>query len=114
MAFDEVLADRVRPLVERHGGAVERKMFGGLGFLVGGNMSIGVHASELIVRLDPAEAGEALNEPGVRIFDVGGRQMKSWLLVDAASLSDEALDAWVGRGIAYANSLPPKPDKPRK
>ena len=84
-------------------------MFGGLAFLIGGNMSVGIHGSELIVRVDPSETESALREPGVRIFDITGRPMKGWLLVAAGSLGDKrALSKWVGKGVSYAQSLPPK------
>lgn len=107
MAFNEALADRVRPLVQ--GVAVEKKMFGGLAFLVGGNMSVGVHGDALIVRVDPAETGQALKQPGVRLFDFSGRPMKGWLLVSGEVLGGAgALATWVERGVAYARSLPAK------
>src|SRR5262245_13086893 len=104
MAFDETLAARVRPLVQ--GVAAEKKMFGGLAFLVGGNMSVGVHGDALIVRIDPSETQKALAERGVRIFDLTGRPMKGWLLVSKDVLtSDRALAGWVERGVSYARSL---------
>jgi TfoX/Sxy family transcriptional regulator of competence genes len=107
MAFDEALADRVRPLVK--GAAVEKKMFGGLAFLVQGNMSVGVHGNALIVRVDPAETEQALKQPGVRLFDLTGKPMKGWLLVSSDVLGrDRPLAAWVERGVAYARSLPAK------
>jgi hypothetical protein len=90
------------------GGALEKKMFGGLAFLVRGNMSVGVYQSELIVRIDPVETDDALREPGVRIFDITGRPMKGWLLVDVGKVSENDLAAWVQRGIDYAGSLPGK------
>ena len=107
MAFDEALAARVRPLVQ--GVATEKKMFGGLAFLVGGNMSVGVHGDALIVRVDPSDTQKALAERGVRVFDLTGRPMKGWLLVSKEVLgSDHALAAWVGRSVSYARSLPAK------
>lgn len=109
MAFDETLAGRVRLLLAETDGIVEKKMFGGLAFLVRGNMSVGIHGSELIVRIDPAETEVALKEPGVRIFDITGRPMKGWLLVSAAAVGQKkALTQWVNRGMSYALSLPPK------
>ena len=108
MAFDESLANRVRPLLAGASGVVEKKMFGGLAFLVQGNMSVGVHGSELIVRIDPSETQAALKQPGVHIFDITGRPMKGWLLVSGESLSPKALESWVAKGVAYAQSLPPK------
>jgi TfoX/Sxy family transcriptional regulator of competence genes len=107
MAFDEALADRVRPLVQ--GQAVEKRMFGGLAFLVQGNMSVGVHGDALIVRVDPSQTAQALQQPGVRVFDLTGRPMKGWLLVSGHALgSGKALAGWVERGLAYARSLPAK------
>jgi hypothetical protein len=74
-----------------------------------GNMSVGIHGSELIVRIDPSETEAALKQPGVRIFDITGRPMKGWLLVSGESLSEKkALAAWVNHGLSYARSLPPK------
>ena len=109
MAYDEALAGRVRPLLSATQGVVEKKMFGGLAFLVRGNMSVGIHGAELIVRIDPAETEGALAEPGTRIFDITGRPMKGWLLVSPRALGDQAgLTKWVRRGISYAQSLPAK------
>jgi TfoX/Sxy family transcriptional regulator of competence genes len=108
MAFDDVLAARVRTLLEPSG--QEKRMFGGVAFLVQGNMAVGVHESELIVRLPAEDADAALEQPGVRIFDLsGGRPMRGWILVRAAVLaSDEALAGWVDAGRSYALTLPPK------
>jgi len=109
MAFDESLANRVRPLFAGTAGVVEKKMFGGLAFLLHGNMSVGVHGAELIVRIDPAQTEQALRQPGVRIFDITGRPMKGWLLVSAIALSQDAdLATWVRRGLACAATLPKK------
>lgn len=107
MAFDEALASRVRSLIAGTFGVVERKMFGGLAFLVQGNMSVGIHGAELIVRIDPAGTEAALKEPGVRAFDITGRQ--GWFLVSASALvRRNLLHFWVNRGVAYARSLPEK------
>ena len=96
MAFDEKLAERVRRQVGKRDGLSEKKMFGGLAFLLHGNMSCGIHRNELIVRIDPAAADSALSEPGARVFDITGRPMKGWLLVNATELRDEAaLAKWV-------------------
>ncbi len=108
MAFDEALANRIRPLLAGASGVMEKKMFGGLAFLVQGNMGVGVHGAELIVRIEPSETAAALKQPGVRIFDITGRPMKGWLLVSAESLGQKALASWVSKGLAYARSLPPK------
>jgi TfoX/Sxy family transcriptional regulator of competence genes len=109
MAFDEELADRVRALISGHGELTERRMFGGIGFMVSGNMAVGVIGDDLIVRLDPEEAATALAEPGVREFDFTGRPMKGWVYVGPEATGDEGqLAGWVEAGGGYAASLPPK------
>ena len=109
MAFDELLANRVRQILSGVSGVAERKMFGGLAFLVQGNMSVGVHGSELIVRIDPSMTDSALEKPSVRIFDLSGRPMKGWLLVSGKAVSQQkALASWVNQGVSFARSLPPK------
>jgi TfoX/Sxy family transcriptional regulator of competence genes len=109
MAFDEQLADRVRDLIVGHGEVSERKMFGGIGFMVSGNMAVGVIGEELIVRLDPEDAEDAISEPGVREFDFTGRPMRGWIFVAARAISDDdALASWVEAGAGYAASLPAK------
>lgn len=109
MAYDEALADRVRELLSARSGVSEREMFGGIAFMVGGNMAVGVTGEELMVRLDPADAEKALTEHGVRVFDMTGRPMKGWILVSPDRTSDEAVLAeWVDAGADYAASLPPK------
>jgi hypothetical protein len=108
VAYDEKLADRVRKLLAKRKGIAEKKMFGGLAFLLNGNMSVGLHGGELIVRLDPEETDAALAKPHTRIFDITGRPMKGWILVKAAGLAGDALGGWVRTGVSYAESLPPK------
>ena len=85
-------------------------MFGGVAFLINGNMSVGVHKNELIVRLAPEATAEALKEPGARIFDITGRAMQGWLLIGSAG-TKKSLGSWVSRGVAYASSLPKKKAK---
>jgi TfoX/Sxy family transcriptional regulator of competence genes len=109
MAVDEALAERVRGSLAGVEGLVEKRMFGGLAFLVNGNMAVGVHDSELIVRLAPEDTDAALAEPDVRIFDMSGRPMKGWILVGSGATSTEdGLGAWVTRGVDFAETLPPK------
>jgi TfoX/Sxy family transcriptional regulator of competence genes len=109
VAYDEGLATRVRELLQERPGVVEKQMFGGLAFLVQGNMACGVRGDELMVRVAPDTAEAALGEPGARPFDMTGRPMKGWLLVDAdGHAEDDDLRRWVHRGAAYAASLPPK------
>ena len=109
MAYDEGLATRVREVLGDRPGLAEKQMFGGLAFLVSGNMACGVRGDDLIVRIaaDAAESVQA--EPGVRPFDLTGRPMKDWLMVGAdGHAEDDDLRRWVDRGLAYASSLPPK------
>jgi TfoX/Sxy family transcriptional regulator of competence genes len=110
MAYDERLAERVRDIVEQRPGVVERKMFGGVGWMVGGNMACGVMADDLIVRLAPAEVEDACREPHVGVFGREGRRpMRGFVLVDATGLAEDAdLARWVDRGAARASALPPK------
>jgi TfoX/Sxy family transcriptional regulator of competence genes len=109
VAYDQALADRVRELISTRSRVSERKMFGGIAFMVGGNMAVGVSGDELMVRLDPADGEKALTEEGVRVFDMTGRPMKGWILVAPDRTSDEAgLAEWVEVGADYAASLPPK------
>jgi hypothetical protein len=91
-------------------GTGREKMFGGIAFLLNGNMSCGVHGSEMIVRLTPEETDEALAQNHTRVFDLsGGRPMKGWILVDPRGLkNDKDFSRWVEIGVKYAASLPPK------
>ena len=114
MAYDDELADRARATLQDVVGdgtaVVDKRLFGGVGYLVAGNMAVGVQKESLLVRLPPGEAEHALAEPGARPFEMGGRgPSKGWLLVDAPGTDDETdLRRWVERGAAYALSLPPK------
>ena len=110
MAFSEKLAARVRKLLLGQPRSVrEKEMFGGLAFLLRGNMCCGVHGDELIIRLAPEEANAALAEPGVRVFDLTGRAMKGWILVGPlGTATAPALRSWVGVAVGYAKSLPAK------
>ncbi|PWT89227.1 MAG: RNA methyltransferase [Acidobacteria bacterium] len=109
MAFNEELANQVRKQVKGQAGLTEKKMFGGLAFLINGNMSVGIHGDELIVRTDPEQTDAALQEPGVRIFDLTGRPMKGWILVGGKGIQDpKSLKQWIRNGVNYASSLPRK------
>src|SRR5918911_3506551 len=92
MAFDEALAERIRDRVRDEAGVHEKRMFGGLAFLTDGNMTVGVHGDDLIVRLAPGDTNSALTEPGVRPFDITGRPMRGWILVAGEVLDDDVLD----------------------
>jgi TfoX/Sxy family transcriptional regulator of competence genes len=109
MAYDEGLATRVRDAIGDRPGLAEKRMFGGLAFLVHGNMACGVRGDDLIVRIAADDADAALEEPGARPFDLTGRPMKGWLQVGSdGHAEDDDLRRWVDRGVAYATSLPPK------
>jgi TfoX/Sxy family transcriptional regulator of competence genes len=109
MTYDEDLAERVRDVVSARADVTERKMFGGIAFMVGGNMACGVLGEDLIVRLGDEEAKEALNEEGVRPFDFTGRPMKTTVYISPERTRDDGgLAEWVDAGADYAASLPPK------
>lgn len=109
MAFDERLAERIRKRLGKRKEFAEKKMFGGIAFLLNGNMCVGVHKQDLIVRLDPEETEKALAEPHTRVFDLSGRPMKGWILVESNGLKDEkALGKWISISVDYALSLPEK------
>ena len=109
MAYDEGLAERVRDLLALHGDVTERKMFGGLAWMVHGNMACGVLGDELIVRVGKEEHARALAEPNTREFDFTGRPMKGFICVTAEGAADaKELAGWVEAGMGYAGSLPPK------
>ena len=111
MAYDEVLAERVRELMGARPGVVERKMFGGLGWMVGGNMAVGVMSTDaLLVRMDPEEVPGALREPHVGEFGrEGAKPMTGFVTVEPAGIEDDAaLERWVDVGAARAASMPPK------
>src|SRR6267154_1233968 len=96
MAFDETLAARVRKKIGTRKDILEKKMFGGIAFLLNGNMSVGIHGNELIVRVDPNETDKLLKQKGVKIFDITGRPMKGWLLVGVAGIQNgESLNKWI-------------------
>jgi len=108
MAYSEGLAERIRGEL----GAVpfvEKRMFGGVGFLVHGNMACGVHKDDMIVRVDPGRHAELLARPHVRPFAITGRPMMGWLVVEPEGCaSAEQLRAWVGEGVGFVLTLPPK------
>src|SRR3954467_7159003 len=98
MAFDEVLAGRIRQALTRRKNVEERMMFGGIGFLLNGNLLVGVWKDSLIARLGPDEGEVALREPHVKEFDITGRPMRNWVLVGPEGVEDdEQLSAWIRR-----------------
>ena len=109
MAYSEDLAQRVRVTLQDELGVTERKMFGGLCFMVRGNMCCGIVGDELMLRVGPDQYAAALTKPNARKMDFTGRPMKGMLYIDAAGIAtDEALTDWVQWGINFAGSLPPK------
>jgi TfoX/Sxy family transcriptional regulator of competence genes len=109
MAYDEGLAQRVREEMSELPGYTERKMFGGIGFMLRGNMASGVNGEDLIVRVGPERYEGALAEPHTRPFDMTGRPMRGWVVVTPEGYaSDEDLEEWVQRGVEYAMTLPAK------
>jgi hypothetical protein len=110
MAYDEELAHRIRALLADEDGVTEKAMFGGLAFMVGGNMAVGVASSgELMVRVGPDGTDDALSRPHTRLFDMTGRPMKGWILVGREGIKTERqLAPWVQRGVGFARTLPPK------
>ena len=109
MAYDKILAQRVREIMGGLPGLVEKQMFGGLSFMVNGNLACGVIQDELIVRVGQQEYPAALSKPHARVFDMSGRPMKGWVTVGSQGCrSEDALREWVRTGIDFALSLPEK------
>jgi len=110
VAYDEDLANRIRELIAGAPDVSEKKMFGGLAFLVGGNMSVAASGQGgLLLRVDPDETDALAAKPHAGPFEMRGREMKGWLRVDAEGVrTKRQLEPWVRRGVEYARSLPPK------
>ena len=109
MAYDEELAQRIRRLLASVDNIHERKMFGGLAFMLNGNMCCGVEKDNLVVRTGPDAYDDALARPHARVFDMTGRPMRGFVYVESEGLAEEkALRDWVSTGVAFAGSLPPK------
>jgi hypothetical protein len=109
MAYDHDLADRIRAELGEHPAMTERQMFGGIGFMVGGNMAVGVIGDELMVRVGPDAHDDALTRPGAHEFDMTGRSSRGWVVVAPEGFASTAEFAeWVRTGVDYAESLPPK------
>jgi len=110
MAYDEDLADRIRVAIQDLDGVTEKRMFGGLAFLVSGHMAVSASGKGgLLLRCDPGETDALVEEPGVDRFEMRGKEMDGWLRVDPEAIdADGELQRWVRVGVAYARSLPPK------
>jgi TfoX/Sxy family transcriptional regulator of competence genes len=110
MAYDEKLAERIRELIGRERSLKEQKMFGGLAFLIGGNMAIAASGQGgVLVRVDPDESDQLVKRTNAEVMVMRGREMRGWLRVDSSDVRTKAqLAKWVERGTAYARSLPAK------
>ena len=109
MAFSEALAERIRQRLARRKGIVEKRMFGGIGYLLNGNMLVGVWKDSLIVRVNPEESDEALKEAHVSEFNITGRSMKGWVLVAPEGVEDDnQLSGWIQRAMKLVGKLPAK------
>jgi hypothetical protein len=109
MAFDETLASRIRECLGRRKGVEEKKMFGGVAFLLGGNVLVGVWKDSLVVRVGPDGYEDALLEPHVKEFDITGRPMRGWVLVGPQGVAgDEEMRGWVQRALEFVRTLPAK------
>jgi TfoX/Sxy family transcriptional regulator of competence genes len=109
MAFSEVLAERIRQRLARPKNVEEKKMFGGVGFLLNGNLLVGVWKDSLCVRLGPDQAEAALLEPHVKELDITGRPMRNWVLVEPEGVEDDdQLSGWIQRAMKFVGKLPAK------
>jgi TfoX/Sxy family transcriptional regulator of competence genes len=110
MAYNEELAQRIRDLVAGEPGLTEKKMFGGLAFLIGGNMAVAASGQGgLLVRVDPEESDALVADSHARLFEMRGRTMRGWLRVDTGHVqTTDELAVWVERGTSFARSLPAK------
>jgi TfoX/Sxy family transcriptional regulator of competence genes len=109
MAYDEGLAQRIQGSLQETPGLVEKKMFGGIGYMLHGNMACGVNQDTLIVRVGPDRYEEALSRPHTKVFDMTGRPMRGWIVVTPEGIEeDDKLEQWIQQGVDFALSLPPK------
>lgn len=109
MAFDETLATRIRQSLARRKNIEDKRMFGGIGFLLNGNLLVGVSKDSLIVRIGPDEYQEAMLEPHVKAFDITGKPMKGWVLVEPHGVeNDDQLKQWIERALKFVRKLPAK------
>lgn len=109
MAYDEALADDIRAHLGDHPGLTEKQMFGGIAFMVGGNMAVGISGNELMVRVGKDAHDAAVSRPGARTFDMGARPMKGWVSVAPEGFASDAdFASWIDQGVTFAESLPAK------
>jgi len=108
MAYDETLASRIDELLKNKKNFTKKNMFGGVGYMLNGNMCIGVHKNEMIVRCNPEETDQLLSQKNTRIFDISGKPMKGWLLIAPDGLKGNGLQNWFQRSVEYVQTLPKK------
>lgn len=110
MAYDEELAHRIREIVQGEPGLTEKRMFGGLGFMINGNMAVAASSQGgLLLRVDPADTPALVSQPAAARFEMRGREMDGWLRIDPSGLdTDDQLSSWVSHGVTHARSLPAK------
>lgn len=109
MAYDKDLAARIRGSIETQSGLTEREMFGGIGFMLHGNMACGVIGNDMIVRVSPEQTEQLLEKSHTKVFDFSGRPMKGWIVVEPEAIARKSdLEIWVRLGVERARSLPPK------
>jgi TfoX/Sxy family transcriptional regulator of competence genes len=109
MPYSESLAERIRQTLGRRKGIEEKKMFGGVGFLLNGNMLVGVWQTSLIARIGPDQYDAALKKPKVREFDITGRPMKGWVMVESEWIeNDKQLNGWIEQALTFVETLPAK------
>jgi len=109
MAYNTGLADDIRARIDSHPGLTEREMFGGIAFMINGNMAVGVSGEELMVRVGKDAHDEAVALPGARMFDMSARPMRGWVSVAPDGFAtDDDFDGWIDRGVSFAETLPPK------
>ena len=109
MAYDEDLALRIDAHIGDHPAVTSRKMFGGIAYMLAGNMAVGIHKNSLMVRVPPDEHEAILGEPGVSSFGMGEKTMRGFILVDSLTVGDDdVLGSWIDRGMEFAATFPPK------
>lgn len=109
MAYNTAVADDVRARIGSHPGLTEREMFGGIAFMINGNMAVGVSGEELMVRVGKDAHDEAVALPGARMFDMSARPMRGWVSVAPEGFATyDHFEGWVDRGVTFAETLPPK------
>ena len=108
MAYDEALAKRIRHAIARKKDFTEKKMFGGVGFMLNGNLCCGIWQNSLVVRLSAEDYEKALTQQAVKKFDITGRPMTSWVLVRSDGIKGKRLEEWIKMAIRYVSALPPK------